>query len=222
MNHQRQIDILDPKLFRFPITLIGCGGIGSPTALLLAKVGCPSLTLMDPDIVEAHNLPNQLFRLTDAGSKDEFSPLPKVIALKQLIKEFSECQITPISQPFDASQKLSGIVISGVDTMASRKVIWERVKYNIDVPLYIDARIGGEVIEVFSIHPMHFEDIEFYEKWIFPDDKAAELPCTARAIMYTGFLVSSFIVSQVAKWLRDEKVFRRMNFDLKTMTSIFV
>lgn len=224
MNHQRQLDILDPKLFRFPITLIGCGGIGSPTALLLAKVGCPCLTLMDPDTVEEHNLPNQLFRLTDVGNiqKKESRPLPKVIALMQLIEEFSECHITPLCQTFDGKQKLSGIVISGVDTMAVRKVIWEKVKNNIEVPLYIDGRIGGETIEVFTIHPMHLKDIEFYEKWIFPDDKAAELPCTARAIMYTGFLIASFIVSQVAKWLRDESVSRRINFDLKTMTSVIV
>lgn len=219
MDYTRQLDMLDPKLFRFPITLIGCGGIGSPTALVLAKVGCPCLTIMDPDIVEGHNLPNQLFRLGDVGDSSR-SPLSKVTAAKEILAEFSPCDVIPAIEAFDGSQKLSGIVISGVDTMAARSVIWKSVKFNINVPLYIDGRIGGETIEVFAVHPSQIEEVEFYEKWLFPNEKAAELPCTRRSIMYTGFFIASLIVAQLAKWLRDERISRRINFDLKTMTMV--
>lgn len=219
MDHTRQLDILDPKLFRFPITLIGCGGIGSPTALILAKVGCPCLTVMDPDNVEAHNLPNQFFRLKDIG-RDGSSPLPKAVACEEILAEFSPCHVTFMIEAFDGSQKLSGIVITSVDTMAARRVIWEKAKFNVEVPLYIDGRIGGETIEVFAIHPSQIEEVEFYEKFLFTDEKAAELPCTARSIMYTGFFIASIIVAQMAKWLRDERVSRRINFDLKTMTMV--
>lgn len=214
MNFQRQLDILDPRCILYPITLIGCGGIGSPTALVLAKIGCPNLILMDPDTVEDHNLPNQLFPLVDTDK-------PKVDACKEMVLAFADCSIRTMPAAFDGIQDLSGIVISGVDTMKVRQQIWEKVKFNLGVPLYIDGRIGGEIIEVYTIQPSQIEDIEFYEKFLFPEEEAAELPCTARAILYTGFVAAGLIASQLKKWLKGgEKYYRRVNLDLKTMTSL--
>lgn len=212
MDYLRQLGILDPELFSYPITLIGCGGIGSPTALTLAKVGCSDLILIDPDSVEEHNLPNQVFRLEDIGRS-------KVSACKEIIADFSPCKVTAIQANVD-HQPLAGIVISAVDSMAARRIIWEKLKFNTMVPLYIDGRIGGEVMELFTFQPFQITDIEFYEEFMFSDEEAAELSCTARSIMYTGFVIGGLIVSQLAKWLRQDKYFRRINFDLKTMTMV--
>lgn len=43
------------------VLIIGCGGIGSSIALLLAGAGVEDLTLVDPDIIESSNLNRQLF-----------------------------------------------------------------------------------------------------------------------------------------------------------------
>lgn len=213
MNYWRQLDILNPDMINFPITLIGCGGIGSPTALALAKMGAGRLILADPDSVEEHNLPNQLFYRADIGKT-------KVHALSKMLHDFAEVETETIPEKFEGQRPLSGIVISGVDSMNSRLMIWEKVKFNFDVPLYIDGRIGGEVVQVFTIRPSQIEDIEFYEKNLFPDSEAAELPCTARAIIYTGLAEAGLIASQLKKWIKEEQYFRKISFDLKTLTSV--
>lgn len=192
--------------------MIGCGGIGTPAVLNLAKVGFGEITLVDPDSVEEHNLPNQLFRFSDVERK-------KVDALKDMVLDFSDCSVKMTPELFE-DQFLSGIVISGVDSMKSRQAIWSKIKYNIEVPLYVDGRIGGEILQVFTIKPSQIEDIELYEKYLFPDEEAEELSCTARAIIYTGSVIGGLIVSQVKKWLKNEQYYRYISFDLKTMTMV--
>lgn len=211
MNFLRQKGILDPDEIIFPITIIGCGGIGSPTAIMLAKVGWSKITLIDHDIVENHNLPNQLFPLSAVGKN-------KVEACRELIHQFSECSITTIAEKFNKDNCYPGIIVSGVDSMKSRMEIWENIKFNINIPLYIDARIGAELVQVYTVQPSNLSDIEMYEKYLFPDENVAQLPCTAKAIMYTGFAVSSLIGSQLKKWLKQESYSRRISFDLKTMS----
>lgn len=213
MDYTRQLDILNPQQFRCPITLIGCGGIGSVTACVLAKVGCPEFTIIDPDVLENHNICNQFFRRYDVGR-------PKVHALQSLLLELSESKIHSVRARFRRQARLSGIVISAVDSMKSRQGIWKAVLKKPDILLFIDGRLGGEVLEVFTVNPNLREDVAFYKDFLYPEDETAHLPCTARAIMYTGFVIAGFIVSQLKKWLQGEEICRRINFDLKTMTSV--
>jgi len=50
------------------VAVIGCGGIGSITAILLAGAGLKSMRLVDGDVVEASNLNRQLlYSLSDVG-----------------------------------------------------------------------------------------------------------------------------------------------------------
>ncbi len=44
------------RLIRLRVAVIGCGRSGSITALSLARLGLRHLTLIDPDMVELHNL----------------------------------------------------------------------------------------------------------------------------------------------------------------------
>lgn len=75
------------------ILVIGCGGIGSTTALLLAGAGVKKLTLVDHDTIEKSNLNRQLFwRLRDIGKK-------KATTLKRVIEErYEKTAITCIEQ----------------------------------------------------------------------------------------------------------------------------
>lgn len=50
------------------VLIVGAGGIGCPASLTLAKAGVRRLTLIDYDVVEASNLPRQLWhRTSDVG-----------------------------------------------------------------------------------------------------------------------------------------------------------
>ena len=62
MAYVRQQDIVDQnKLGKLSVALIGCGAIGSYTALTLTKMGIKKFSFWDPDSVELHNLANQFF-----------------------------------------------------------------------------------------------------------------------------------------------------------------
>jgi tRNA A37 threonylcarbamoyladenosine dehydratase len=69
---------------------IGCGAVGSFTAFALAKMGVGSIKVYDPDRVEIHNLPNQMFAAQDCG-------LYKAEALRDMVELFHgvEIQIQP-------------------------------------------------------------------------------------------------------------------------------
>jgi hypothetical protein len=213
MDFWRQMDIITPDDFeKYMVTMIGAGGIGSPTTLALSKMGVSRITIYDDDIVEKHNLPNQMYRTSDIGKL-------KVEATKDICNDFSEVVINTIGEKFE-KQIINGVVISGVDTMKSRDIIWKRMKYNPSVNLYIDARMGAEVCKICTMNPCDPNDIRWYEKTLFPDDKASEEPCTAKSVIYNTFSIAGLVASQVKKFVRGQPYPREIIFDLKTLTFI--
>jgi hypothetical protein len=207
----RQLDIVTPDELQVPVAVIGAGGIGSPTTLALAKMGCSRIAVYDPDVIEPHNLPNQFYRLQDVGQ-------PKVTALRSLIHAFTGLGIHA-HQEAVAEQRLQGIVISGVDSMAARQAIWRgAVRYRPGVELYVDARMGAEVCRIYSLRPTDPEDIRAYEPTLYDDAQATDEACTAQAIIYNVLSIAGLIASQVKKHVKGEPVPRELIFDLKTLT----
>jgi molybdopterin/thiamine biosynthesis adenylyltransferase len=210
----RQLDIISPQQLQHPITVIGCGGIGSPTILALAKMGCGDITAYDPDRVEQHNLPNQLFRLEDLGR-------PKTDALADTISSFTGTKIKAMPEEV-TGQKLKGLVVSAVDSMTARKAIWQNcLRFNPDTSLYIDGRMSGEVCRIFSINPLDPDHVRFYEQTLYSDEEAWEDPCTSRAVIYNVFMAASLIAHQVKMFFAHEPVQRELAFDFKTLTFIY-
>jgi molybdopterin/thiamine biosynthesis adenylyltransferase len=210
MDYLRQTGILDPEEIVHPVTLIGAGGIGSFAALVLAKMGINEMTIFDPDVVEPHNIPNQLFRKSDVDK-------PKVSALKEIISLFADTSVIARQEMFSAPDGLKGIVISGVDSMKSRYDIWKAlIGPKRRASLYIDARLGGEVVQIFAVRPNFPSERKIYESSLFPDSMAEELPCTAKNIIYNGAAVAALIASTVKKWIRQEDYFTQVSMCLKT------
>ena len=213
MDFWRQMDIVTPDNFgKYTVTVIGSGGIGSPTTLALAKMGVEKITIYDDDVVEKHNLPNQMYRISDLGKS-------KVEATRDICSDFAGTIITTCNEKFD-TQPVHGIVISGVDTMKSRESIWKRMKYNPMVNLYVDARMGAELCKICTVNPCDPDDIKWYEKTLFPDEQASEELCTAKSVIYNTFSIAGLIASQVKKFARAQLFVREIIFDLKTLTLI--
>jgi molybdopterin/thiamine biosynthesis adenylyltransferase len=210
MDFHRQLDILSPQdLENIYVTIIGVGGIGSPSALVMSKMGVEKITVYDNDVVETHNLPNQMYRINDIGKT-------KVEGTKDICYDFSGIYITTKLEQF-TTQPISGVVVSGVDSMVSRSTIWNRIKFNVQVPLYIDARMGAEVCRICTVNPCDPDDVKWYEKTLFSDDKASEEKCTEKAIIYNTFVISGLIASQVKKYARAQPFAREIIMDLKTL-----
>ena len=213
MDFWRQQDIITPRQLQHPITVIGCGGIGSPTILSLAKMGCQDITVYDPDLVEGHNLPNQFFRLADLHQ-------PKVDMMAEIVASFADTKIKALREEVKG-QKMQGLVISTVDSMAARRDIWQNcLRFNPETPFYIDGRMASEVCRIFCVKPLDPEDVRFYEATLYSDEEAWEEPCTSRAIIYNVYMAAALIVHQVKTFLGHESPCRELAFDFKTLTFI--
>jgi len=144
MDFLRQLDLVRPEALEAPVAVVGCGGIGSFAALALAKMGCAHLTLYDDDRVEGHNIPNQLYRPGDVGR-------PKAEALAEIVRAFTGTTPRAALERVEG-QRLEGLVVAGVDSMRARRSLWQRsVRYRAAVPLFLDGRIGAEVIRLYAI-----------------------------------------------------------------------
>ena len=91
----RQLDIISPReMEKTEVTIIGAGGIGSPAAITLSKMGIPKLKLMDDDTDTPYNLPSTFFRLTDPGKM-------KIDALSEIVALFSGTKVESVPEKFD-------------------------------------------------------------------------------------------------------------------------
>ena len=203
---QRQMAIVSPEQLAFPIVVIGAGAIGSATVLTLAKMGCSDITVWDDDLLEEHNIPNQLCKPSMVGR-------PKVEALRELTLELTELAIKVENRRY-RGQKLRGLVIAAVDSMDARQVIWKRVKLDVDVPLLIDARMGAEFARLYAIHPCSPEEIDFYESNLYSSPQAERLPCSARSIIYCPTVVAGFVALLVKQHAIGKSLPREFLLDL--------
>jgi molybdopterin/thiamine biosynthesis adenylyltransferase len=211
----RQLDMLSPRdLDGVEVTVVGAGGIGSFTIPALAKMGVTNLTIYDDDVVEPHNLPNQSYRPQDLGHS-------KVEAIASICGDFTKVRPNAVASKL-GSIRPEGIVISGVDSMRSRKAIWKNISWNPNVRCYIDARMGAEMLQIFTIDPCDEEQVIFYEKSLFDDKNAFVAPCTNRAIIYTGYFVAAFICNQLKKVVKEEKVIKEIIFDCRKTPTLLM
>lgn len=175
-DYWRQLDMFDPQSFTTPVNIIGVGATGSWITYVLAKMGVKNITVWDFDIVEVHNLPNQIYGLQEVG-------MMKVDALRKIILRDCGIEIVAKNEKVDGSQKMAGIVYVCTDTMSSRKEIWANsLKYKLDVSLVVETRLGAELGTIYCVRPLDPNDIRNYESTLYGDVDAEESPCTYRAI----------------------------------------
>jgi len=203
----RQLDILAPDDAKKGITIIGTGAVGTVTALCLAKMGCSNIKVFDFDRVEAHNLPSQIFTPEQIG-------LTKVEAIKDIVKDHTEIVLETVSKKWD-EETVSPIMILAVDSMETRKNIYNKLKEKYMVELMIESRMGAENMRIYPLMPSDPKQQEFYEKTLYSDEEASDEVCTNKAIAYNTFVIGGLIASMVKKHLKKEKVPKELIFNLK-------
>lgn len=213
-RHQDWLDVTQLG-DRGKITIVGVGGIGSHVAVALSKLGIPELTLIDPDIVELHNVPNQFFRLESVG-------LNKVDALAHDCDQYGASAVRSFKAKvgdngFEAEEgnvpRPRGIVISALDSMEARNNLWDTLKTNPLVELLIDARLGGENIVVYTANPFNEEDVGRYKDTLYSDEEARPDPCTRRSVIDVGYGVTAQIVRLVRLFLKEEPIEHTIYYD---------
>jgi hypothetical protein len=114
------------------------------------------------------------------------------------------------------------IVISALDDMEVRRELWNDIKKNPFVLHYIDGRMGGEQMNIYTINLMKAKvDLyEQYEKTIVSPDKVDPTPCTRKAVVYNVFCIGGTICNIVKKVCQGEVVPFSLIFDLYNFSSI--
>lgn len=213
----RSLDIVPLEILKEPITLVGAGSIGSFTALALYKMGFERIVVYDPDVVKPENLGTQLcgdyaMRLGWSKSYTLGQLLRSQTVLGRSINE-PPC-INPYNVRFE-NQVPSGLVISAVDSMAARRTIWENVKKHRKTDWFIDGRMGAEFALLYTMNPMNPKDVAAYEKTLYTDENSVQEPCTAKATVYTAFLIAGLIAKAVKDVLTYTPYPRIVHWNIK-------
>lgn len=137
MDLSKSLEYLDPSTVRERIHIIGCGAIGSTLAENLARFGFTKISLYDFDIVEPHNIANQMFTSADIGKS-------KIEAVKEMIVKINPeaaKEIKVFAEGWNG-QRLSGYVFLCVDNIDLRRKIATDNKYNNTIKAMFDFRMG--------------------------------------------------------------------------------
>lgn len=204
-QYLRQLGWYNPEDRNDSVTFIGVGGIGSFAAYGAAKLGIPNITLIDPDEVEAHNQPNQFFSTHDVGESKTDSLAGYLLGETghQSINAHNVAYPDGIPPEFS----LTGPVVSGLDSMEARKQVWEGgIKLNPKVPLYIDGRLGGQLIVLYAVDPTDIEDVDAYEATLHSDDEGIDAPCTERGVIDVGLVCAGMIVRLLRRHFAGQEV----------------
>lgn len=120
MDLSKSYEFFQPEKDQSKIHIIGCGSVGSTIAENLARCGIKNMVLWDFDVVEEHNIVNQMFRQQDVGK-------PKVDALYDILTDINpDLKQTVKTKPKGWNGAvLSGYIFLCVDNIELRKQIVE-------------------------------------------------------------------------------------------------
>jgi molybdopterin/thiamine biosynthesis adenylyltransferase len=203
----RQSDLIPMTALNNSITIIGAGAVGAWTTLALAKMGFTNLTVIDYDTVDIVNLNSQLYRYKDINK-------PKVEALKEIVKDFTDIDITIVNDKYTGAIITSNILIAAVDSMATRKMIWEKNKKIGYVKKFIDPRMGAETALLYVMNPNLDLDIKSYEKTLYDDSFAVQERCTSKSTIYCALNLSGLVSCQVKSIVTNNVYSRITQWDI--------
>jgi molybdopterin/thiamine biosynthesis adenylyltransferase len=180
------------------VTVIGCGGIGSWSALLLGRVHPLLIELVDDDLFDDSNLAGQFVRDSDVGKS-------KVMALSQYLKDFSDYEsVIPYKARLSKSNFTSfPHVICGLDSMLSRRECFEGwLSLHRGNGFFIDGRLGAERWELYFVDGSDDWSICKYRDECLPSD--ADVPdavCSYKQTSHFAAMLGGMIVSRVCSWV---------------------
>ena len=192
MRYERHSQIFNSDELRYyPCTVIGAGAIGSNLAQQLARIGVPSITVYDFDNVEEVNLGAQGYGENSLGKN-------KAEVTAVICRNINSNIYLYPSRKWDAYSALDTVVFSCVDSMETRKTIFECCKKKDRV--LIDGRMSSEIARV--ICAWDKESYDYYETTLYSDEEAVQESCTTRSTCYCSNIAAGLMLAQFSKILR--------------------
>jgi hypothetical protein len=207
MDHTRHSGIFNVPTY-FNVGLVGAGGIGAMTALVLAKMGVRQLTVWDDDTVSEENIPTQLHPVSDVGKL-------KITSLQETLEHFSdEIIVSGIPDRVGMGMSVSGynLFISAVDSITARQEIWHAVSNSHHVMWYLDMRMASREYQHFLVDLYDARATANYDELLMGLDETAiaEVPCTEKATFFTASLAAGHAGNVLCNLLRNEATSHRL------------
>ncbi|MHA1913967.1 MAG: HesA/MoeB/ThiF family protein [Promethearchaeota archaeon] len=137
------------KLLNSKVTIIGCGGLGSPVAYYLTAAGIGHIKLIDFDKVDLSNLHRQILHFTDDVNKEKTKSAYE--KLHKLNPDVNIEIVKDILLPENIKEILEGsdFVIDGSDNIPTKMLINDAC-INLKIPFTIAGvvRFNGQIITV--------------------------------------------------------------------------
>jgi molybdopterin-synthase adenylyltransferase len=208
LRYSRQKDLVPAeRLASCRITIIGVGAIGRQVALQLAAMGAPSLQLVDFDTVDESNLASQGYLQDDLGR-------PKVEATGDVCHQIHHrVEVIQANERFRRSIEIGNVLFCCVDSIATRRLIWEAVKARVSV--FVDTRMSAEVVRVLAAADELSR--QHYPTTLFAAEQAFAGSCTAKSTLYTANIAAGLAIGQFTRWLRGLPI--DMDLSLNLLTS---
>lgn len=192
------------------VTIIGAGATGSPMAVGFAKLGVEKIEVWDDDIVEDHNLSNQMYGPQHLG-------MAKVEALRDVVFQQTGTVITAHNRrigPNDAGRMLEVVcvLVDSMDGPEGRRGIAEQVIFGSRAEFVIETRMGVEHGMIYSIQPRNLVEFRGWKDTLYSDDDVAAnedadpAGCNAQqTIGATVRLITGLAEWQFLNWLNDRE-----------------
>ena len=211
MNLAKSLEFFNPADCKDRIHLIGCGSVGSTIAELLARFGLTKVSLYDFDVVEEHNIANQMFT-----TKNLYKPkLEGVFDRWVDINPEAAKEIKLYGDGWDG-QKLSGYVFMAVDNIELRKRIVEENKYNMNIKAMFDFRTALTDAQHYAADWSKRQDIQdLLDTMDFTHEEAEKnVPVSAcrvsLCVMPTVWSVAMAGVVNFVNFVKNNKLEKRM------------
>jgi hypothetical protein len=208
---------VSPAVLTDTLNIIGVGATGSFIAMSAARMGYTKFRIWDPDIVEAHNLPNQAYLARHVGKL-------KVEALSELLKEFnSDIEVQANAIYFTASEfghLIDGPIVLTVDTMKARKEITTCFYTNPLIEHVFESRLGFDHAQVNIVDCLDPKSIAEWESTLLSDEEVPEGPCGLQICTTTVGIVANYIVHQLCSRAANFSKKENWEFHPKTIFAI--
>lgn len=190
-DFRRQLELYDPAERSDRVAVIGAGATGSWVTLLLDKLGVSVVKVIDGDIVEPHNLPNQAYGASNIGKLKAASiaGIASLIGSAKTVIDYSGVMLT--NENYYNTLYGYSVVFCLVDSMSARKELFDIAveKYKEDSANYprywIETRMGLTGYRIYLIDIDNDYQIEEYKKTLYSDEEAEVSACGASSSVVT-------------------------------------
>ena len=195
---------------KYPLVILGLGGIGSFAAQGFAMMRWERWYLVDKGQYEFTNMGTQWCDHEDVG---EF----KAIATGRKVKSHLGSTLNDVETACVSWEKViddiedwcdgdSPIVVLAIDDMNERKKVFDAftddARYKFGDGLLIDGRMAGREGQVISVLMGNDDSQQAWRQLWFPQGEAVQESCTTRATGFCGMGVGAAIVGQALKYVR--------------------